>query len=286
MSGNQIVPSTNSAAQGASVFIADNTSPSVVLWNLDVNTGTITLSFSETINATSIDVTQLRIQSQKNSTVGYSLTGGSHSLRNGLLATVWITTPDLNAIKSITKMAIYVNNTYLSLGSGLVHDMNRNTANSILTVNALQVTNFTMDTTSPMLVSYDLDMNSDLLSLTFSETVNASSIIYSAFTLLSRPNSTNPFGVYTLTCGTSSTLYSTVVNLTFCKVDSDTIRRLYDLARADNSTFLSITTRAMQDMNRNPVVAINTTVPKEVILYNSDFTPPRLVSFDINLSSN
>ncbi|KAL5489594.1 hypothetical protein EMCRGX_G018704 [Ephydatia muelleri] len=286
MSGNQIVPSPTSAAQEASDFIPDRTSPSVVLWNLDVNTGTITLSFSETINATSIDVTQLRIQSQKNSTIGYSLTGGSHSLQNGLLATVWITTPDLNAIKSITKIATYINNTYLSLGSGLVRDMSRNTANSILTTNALQVTNFTMDTTPPVLVSYNLDMNSDLLSLTFSETVNASSIVYSAFTLLSHPNSTDSFGVHTLTCGTSSTLYSTVVNLTFCKVDSDTIRRLYDLARAENSTFLSITTRAMQDMNRNPVVAINTTVPEEVTLYKSDFTPPWLVSFNINLSSN
>ena len=83
--------------------------------------------------------------------------------------------------------------------------------------------NFTEDTTPLELISYDLDMEADLLLLTFSETVNADTIQYTSITLLSQPNSTDPYGVYTLFNDTSNQLDSTMINLTFSKVNSDEI---------------------------------------------------------------
>ena len=143
---------------------------------------------------------------------------------------VMITREDLDEIKRILEIATSVNNSFLSFPPFLVRDMNSNQIRERNTSFAIQVDTFVEDTTRPELVAFDLDMDADLLTLTFSETVDASSINYTSITLISAPNSTDKFGVYTLTGGNSSELDSFIINLIFTKEDSDEIRRLYNVA--------------------------------------------------------
>ena len=204
-------------------------------------------------------------------------------MEDALIIQVWITKEDLDEIKRIEEIATSVNDSYLSFGPELVHDMNFNT---IMASAGLQVDSFVEDTTPPELISYDLDMNSDLLRLTFSETVDADTIQHTYFALLDAPNSTDPYGSYMLTGGDSTQLDSTMINLTFSKVDSDEIRRLYNLATSNETTYLVVQLGGILDMNANPLVSVNESDPFPVREFTPDTTDPELISFDLNLDAN
>ena len=62
--------------------------------------------------------------------------------------------------------------------------------NRILSSSVFKVSKYTNDTTSPNLVSFDLDLNSDTLSLTFDETINSSSLLVNGITLRQYKNTT------------------------------------------------------------------------------------------------
>ena len=158
--------------------------------------------------------------------------------------------------------------------------------NPIMASAGLQVDNFVEDTTPPELISYDLDMNSDLLRMTFSETVDADTIQYNYFILLNAPNSTDRYGSYMLTGGDSTQLDSTMINLTFSKVDSDEIRRLYNLATSNETTYFTVQLGGILDMNANPLVSVNESDPFPVREFTPDTTEPELISFDLDLNAN
>jgi len=150
----------------------------------------------------------------------------------------------------------------------------------------MQVDSFTEDTTPPELISYDLDMDADLLLMTFSETVDANTIQYTYFTLLNAANSTDPYGTYMLTGGNSTQFDSTMINLMFSKIDSDEIRRLYNLATSNETTYLAVLLGGILDMNANPLVSISESDPFPVEEFTADITEPELISFDLDLDTN
>lgn len=286
MNRNNIVSIPTTSAQEAANFIQDTTRPLLEAWDLDMNGGNLTFYFSETMDASSFDVTQVRIQSAENSTVGHTLRGGNHSMEDGLVIYVWLTKEDLDEIKRIEEIATFENDTFVSFAPTLVHDMNFNLVRERPSTAGLMVSDFTSDIILPELISYDLDLNSDMLFLTFSETVDASTINYTSFTLLSAPNTTDPLGLYTLTDGISTILDSTFINLTFVKEDSDEIRRLYNLAISNETIYLALDDSAISDMNANLVSAITEFSPQQVRTFRDDFTPPYLVTFDLDLNTN
>ena len=286
MNRNSIVPIPTTEAQRAAVFIEDSTRPYLISWDLDMDGGNMTLYFPETMDASTFDVTQLRIQSKMNSTIGHTLTGGSRSMDDALVIYVWITRVDLDEIKRILEIATSRNNSFLSFTPGLVSDMNANPIIDRNTSFAIQVDMFSEDISPPQLVSFDLDMDSDLLTLTFSETVDASSINYTSITLISAPNSTDEFGVYTLTGGNSSTGDSFIIDLIFSKEDSDEIRRLYNLATSSLTTYLVLDQGGIQDVVNNEVVGIGASDPINVTVFTPDTTDPTLVSFDLDFDTS
>ena len=267
-------------------LVPDTTPPHLVSWDLDMNMGIIVLHFPETINASSFDVTQIRIQSAQSSVIGHNLRDGSHTLDDTIYVVVWITKEDLDEIKRIEQIATSDNDSYISFTQYLVEDMNFNAVVERSTTNALGVTNFTQDTTPPVLISYDLDMDSDTLLLTFSETVDADTIVYDYFTLLSGPGSIDEFGILTLGGDNSTDTDSTMINLTFSKTNSDEVRRLYNLATANYSTYLSIMEGAILDMIGNNVTNISQIDPEQVRIFTPDTTEPFLESFDLDFDSD
>jgi hypothetical protein len=90
--------------------------------------------------------------------------------------TVTLTVIDVNALKEIDTLATSDSNTYVSITSALVKDMNDVPIIALDTNNAMQVTTFVADETAPQLMAYSIDMNLGFLWLTFDETVNASSM--------------------------------------------------------------------------------------------------------------
>ena len=93
-------------------------------------------------------------------------------------------------------MATSINNTYLSITSDVTNDTSSNPAVPITPPNAIKASSFVLNTTPPMLLSFQMDLNKGQLTLRFSETVNITSLQLPYFTLLgtcsiNATNSTN-----------------------------------------------------------------------------------------------
>jgi hypothetical protein len=169
----------NNVAQQISqvdLFIFDKTSPALVQFELDLTKEWLTLSFTETVNASSLNIRAIKILSAASAgATPLKLTGGMVvSKKNySTSVTIKLETKDLNAIKAISMMATMASNTYISLELSSILDMAGNGINATVSDKAAK---FTADGTKPVLDSFALDMNLTRLLLTFSETVNASTL--------------------------------------------------------------------------------------------------------------
>ena len=286
MNGNMVVPVENGNATLVDLFTPDTTQPGLVDFSVDLNQGLFQLTFDETVDYSTLNVTSITIQNEVDSdTISVELTGGSTTnVEDSTTIEVEIDIDDLNEIKRIRQLATSVNDTYISILAGTVLDMNFNPVVAVNATDALQAASFVGDTTSPMLVSFDLDMDSGTIFLTFDETVEADSLNVTEITLQDQPLPVDLNSTYTLTGGDQSTEDSTVlvVNLTF--FDLNEIKKLRELASDPNgtNTFIAVTNLTVVDMNDNDVVEI--TEGLRVANFTEDLTPPELEMFDLDLN--
>ena len=289
MSWNPAVTVNITDALQASVFQEDITSPLLVAFDLDMNTGSIYLTFDETVEASSLDVTQITLQdatltSDLNNT--YTLTGGYSSMDDSTTLVVNFTFFDLNSIKKIRGLASDLNgtNSFITITNVTIVDMNNNSVVAVPDSVALRVSTFTEDSTPPELVSFNLDLNTGVLTLNFSETVDTLTFNVTQFTFQSSENASNSLQMYSLTEPNLLTGDEVVIAQGLLYVDLNTIKSLGELATSADDTYLWITEAAIQDMNANPVVSISPYVAIQVTGYQDDVTRPRLEAFDLDLN--
>ena len=78
---------------------------------------------------------------------------------NGYIIEILINEMDLNEIKRNQQLAQSQNDTFISLTSAGIQDMNGNSVVSISSSSPLQVMTYTADQTRPNLLAYHLDMD-------------------------------------------------------------------------------------------------------------------------------
>ena len=150
-----------------SQFIGDVTPPELTSFSFALHPGTIDLTFSETVDLTTFDVTSIALQAESSineSRSGYDseadgmplqLTGGTISpTSESTTVSITLTPSDLNSIKHDGTLAISENSTYLAIDSTLVNDMTGNPIVTIQSENAKKVSSFTGDTASPEFVHF------------------------------------------------------------------------------------------------------------------------------------
>lgn len=274
----------------AANFTPDTSRPHLVEYTLDMNEGLLLLTFNETVRADTFNITNLILGGSANfsSTVfTYQLTGGNSSLPDDIIIIVQLSIEDLNELKRLTPgLATFMSDTYLAFNNETVLDQNENNVVEIETKSALEAARVIRDITPPILVSFDLNMTSEILTLTFNETVDASEIVIrDAITIHSSRNISSSQS-HTLQDGIPSTEDSTVISIQLDFDDLNAIKGLRMLAVSQDSTFLSITSDLIRDMAAQRVEAITQEGALQVTNFTDDFTPPELVSFDINLSED
>merc|ERR1711871_191988 len=96
-----------------------------------------------------------------------------------------ITEFDMNQIKMLRSLAQSDGSTYLihswEAANAMIWDMNQNAVVPITTAQNVRV--YTIDETTPSLESYDLDMTAEVLTLTFSETVDTATLDVTGITI-------------------------------------------------------------------------------------------------------
>ena len=295
--GNLLESVNSSNATKVSTVIPDTTHPTLVSFNLNLTSETLELTFDETVNASTLDVTGFSFQSDSvyviNDTYSYTLTSSTHIEggdpigQDSTVIVISLSTSDLNKIKEREYLATNSNDTFLTITSYGISDMSGNSIVPIELSNAREVYDYYEDTIEPVLVDFELDMDIGLLRLTFTETVNGSSLVPTELTLLGETMDNTTSARLELTGAKNYTLdYSTVINLFILESDLNEIKRQRGLAANNMTTYISISSEAIDDMNKNNVTMISLHDPKPVKLYTPDMTSPRLIAFDFNLTSD
>ena len=144
INGNNVIPISSGNALQVTIFIPDYTNPQLISFSIDISSGVLTLTFSETVNTSSFDATGLTLVSGQSSTSNYTLTGGSLSSGDSPILELRLLQQDLNAINAMDNLATSLNNTYIIATSLTVSDMVRNLLSPISLVDRLQVSDLVL----------------------------------------------------------------------------------------------------------------------------------------------
>ena len=175
-------------------LIPDNQPAVITEFTFNINESILILTFNEPVRATSLQTTAIIIQANRNETnssLQYQLTGGFTASPNQREITINLATEDISALKRLP-FATALDNTYLSVTSQVVQDMAfvPNPTTAIPTDSALRASVYTPDTEGPAITSYTLNLQDDILELTFNEPVLVSTMNFTRISLSSTANGT------------------------------------------------------------------------------------------------
>jgi len=176
-------------------------------------------------------------------------------------------------------------NTFVSLSSSTITDRTGNPVVAIAANNGQQVAQFISDTIKPSLVAFNLNMTSQVLTLTFTEVVRVSTFDPTRFSL----QNANVGATQRHTLSTSVHMLS--VNDYIIQVglpslsDADLIKNQPLLCKSSDSCFIAIDTRAIADMNNNTLVVVPSASPMQAMFVAQDVIAPTLLRFALNMSS-
>ena len=235
------------------------------------------------------DVMMTRVYYHGNCTVDKSVFLPYHSFtisKDLPIIVIQIGFLDINRISTFTDLATDVNNTYLSLSSTAFHDMNRNQLIPVMTdMNISQATRVKQDTTPPRIVFFDLNMTSEVLSLTFNEVVNGDTFHVQSITIQALPYTplVSILDWYTLTGedGVHSDDY--IINVQLTITDLNALKYLTQVATSLNTTYLSFSDSLVKDMHDNSVVPLPNGEAIRVGCFTEDITRPELTYFHLDM---
>jgi hypothetical protein len=251
---------------GVQQFVADVTPATVTEFAFDLDAKTIELTFSEAVDADTVQTTAIQLQSAGNASVAtaasHVLTGGS--VRALSLNTIRVTmlTADVQRIKA-QGFGVNITTTFLAVSEGLVYDraIGRNPSAEIPTDSGLRAANYSGDTVAPRLSRFTFDLTTQTLVLTYNEPVDVATVNFTAFVL--QNNVSSPTASVTLTGGTATLVpavegdvASQVLTIAINAEDLTSIKSEPTLGILVDDMFLSLASGFVDDVSANAAAAV------------------------------
>ena len=258
---------TNPVPDGQALMVRsytrDTTPPGVLSWELNMDTGRIIFSFTETIDVTTFLPGGLTLSRSMNGLASYQLSVLSElSPRDATsVLTVQMTAGDINAIKLIEMLGTSHSNSFLSIQSGTFSDMFSNHNEAIV----IRASRFISDTTSPSLVHFSFNAYAGVLSLTFDEVINSSTFNASGLTLVNQ--SSQSLDRYNIRSGTTSDSNGLEIRVMLSDIDQNELNAMTDLATSPDNTYIIASMFTVEDMNGNPLNPILADSALQVLYY-------------------
>ncbi|KAL5489579.1 hypothetical protein EMCRGX_G018689 [Ephydatia muelleri] len=288
ISHNLVAPVLNGNATQAAVFVPDTTAPFVTSFILDLNTGSLMLTFSKLVNIPALAASQIRLQNRQNVNLGITqsvqLTGSLlQSTLISNVASLWLPVPVLQTFS--TSFGTLQSNTYLTLTALTVSDLSSNPVIPILSTDALPPSApIKADTSPPALVAFDLNLGTSTLSLVWSKPVNASTLSTTQITIQGSITAFTANSTYRLTGSQALSPSSAVLNVTLSILDGIFLRMATAFATNRNNTFITIGSGAVLDLSQHASVAIANGMAQQVRIFTPDYLPPKVASFTLDFN--
>ena len=274
-------------------FILDSTPPELISFvEFNMNNGSFVLSFSEPIDENRIDLARLTLQGLQNGGPSFTLTGGeiiNVSMYNTVIE-VLLTQSDREIVKVTSGLADSVDSTFVYFSDNAFYD---STGNGIIakpsrTALHLQDDGYIEDSSKVSLVRFELDMNQEIISLTFDDAVTINSISYPSLVIQNQSALTDD--VYQLTGGVirNNSLGGINSNIALTRRDINAIKGLLSLATTRGNTYITISSQFIRDYEGRDIIPIPASAPLQAAAYHNDTTFPELeafASFDMNVGT-
>ena len=285
LSGQNVVAIPTTRALQVSQFNNDTVPPNLVSFDLDFNSGVVTLAFDEVVDVDSFNPSALSFQSTRSQlTPAYTLTGGNTVGNVSSVVDLHLSEFDLNQLKQL-ELCVDRNGSgcYISFNKELVTDTFQLPVNPVNSTNSEPVFDYIPDVISPYLVEFAMfDANSAVVILSFSETVNVSTLNFSAIVIQSYYE--DPLDTLRLTGGTASG-NGTAVTIELS--DNDAINLKLDslLCARRGTCYVMLEEEAVLDQSGNPSVATSSAAPGfRIEDFIPDVVPPQLISYDLDMN--
>ena len=290
MAGNPVVAIEPTQPEQADDFIPDQTSPVVLSFVLNMNTSELIITFNDVINRETLQPQYISFQNTIDGTDDdneYTLTRGFSDSPDGYEIIVKIHSDDLNQLKMRDGLATEINTTYLVLTANSFKEVAGSAVSPLLPDNALIANDFQPDVTRPKLLDFSLNLEDEVLVFIFSEAVNVSSLDLTLVTLQNKANGSEADESYALTGGTPDPSYTGVnVTISLTQEDLNAIKGMTMLGTTVNNSYISFPETVIFDMNRQPIVAIESTSAHKAFSLERDIFPPTVVQYCLNMSDN
>jgi len=285
----------NSVVQNAPVPVvvsADAVHAVVRAFVFDATQGIMTISFSRPMNISVVGITELTLSSAP-SMGGSSLTlrGGVAAVANLTSVSVTLVHADMNllAARRICNAQDTVQSCYLSFSDFAFVSSTGIAVEGVNVSNAIQASRYVRDSISPALLATGFalfDLNSGLLELRFSETVNTSSVDVTQITLQSSFDSNDASEQIALTCTeiVAPSVPTDIVRLRLCHTDINLVRASSLVCKVRSGCYVSLTAATVMDMAGNALAVPMSTLPGfRVVNLTRDVTRPQLSSFALDM---
>jgi hypothetical protein len=286
MAGNNVVAIAVTSAVGVSSFTADTTSPTLVEFSADMTLGLLKMTFDETVDSSSFVTTSVQLRESAEAVAAtYNLTGGTVPSQLSTVVTLLFTRSDLNIIKADTELFTNGQTAFVSIASGIINDVFGNLANEVNATSAIQASAFVDDTKAARLRSFALDMSLLQLTLTFSETVNASSFDVTQLTIQNAASGAS--SAINVSDGVVITGFDPVVIVNLTVADANKLKEETSLAVTESNTFLAFSSTLVADMNGIQVeqVATNNATQAQTVVVDAVAIIAETSAVDMSLGS-
>ena len=203
-SGGDVSATIFPAIQATS-FIPDQTPPSILAFTLNLTSNILTLLANEPLDPASYNPSGFTLQNSPNITglnvMSVSLTGGvaEQSTTSIFELNIFLSNVDTDMLKQMSDLATDPTNIFLSLSGDAISDFGGNRETAISGMNALNASAYGGDLTRPTVSAVSLDLNSGVLTITFSEVVDISIFDSSSIQLQTGISSGDIFNFASLT---------------------------------------------------------------------------------------
>ncbi len=243
----------------ASNYSVDLVAPQLRFFNVSLDSRLLTLVFDEPVEGASLVAANVTLGANLTLSPATRVVGGASA---GPVLGLLLSPADFNRLALDRQLFDSVATSVLSLGAGAVRDV---AGNPCVAVAGLQADAFAPDTTAGRLNSVNLDMKTGLLSLVFSEAMDASTLDVTKLAIQNSRNASRDARarrleplVYPLTADSQVTSgNSDVLVVRLASAQLAILQRLDGVAKSRGTTFVSMGPGAVRDMAGNEAEAVS-----------------------------
>jgi hypothetical protein len=286
------------AAQPYNISIAD---PILQKFQYNAGTGNIQFTFHKSIVPSSLNITRFSLQSNQTVEINVTETFFLSKYYNSLtlqastfVVNIYLTSSDYNVLKLKSSLGKSNTTTFVTMEHGAIFGafVPILPSRAINSSDAFRVTTFIKDTIPAFLTKYNLDMNSGVMNLTFSEPIDSTSFQIEGLAFQNFRNDfqeTSSYVKLVRTGGYTATVYGKYlldVSVQLGVQNLDLIKIRGNLCTNYDTTFLSIFQSFVNDTSGNPIVlplytnSFYNGIPPTAYVF--DTTSPILLSWDFN----